>query len=214
MRALAAAALALAASAPARGAALPERPVPDGHPCRLANERFTSFAAERGVDVALARLAGGAIVLRARASLDAPPSRVGAILEDVARWPSWIRRLRSLEPLSGEPPSFHAVFRAPWPLSDRDYAFAPAAERRPGETVVFWEDASGGLAAPAAGRARVSPVRGCFAVTPGASERASALVYTELDSFGAGLPEWMRRSGWRRGPIRLVEGLRAKLGEN
>jgi hypothetical protein len=204
--------LALAASR--AGAALPEGELSAGHPCLFEDEAFAPLHIENGVDVGLSRLEGGTIVLRARASLDAPLPRVAALLEDVARWPGWIGRLRSLERLPGETAAYHAFFRAPWPLADREYAFRPAIARRPNGMLVFWEDASARLPAPTAGRVRVSPVRGCFAVRAGTSENVSAFVYTETDSFAAGLPEWMRRPGWRRGPVRLVDGLRARLREN
>lgn len=207
-------ALAAAFRPPSARAALPEGALPADHPCGLGDALFAPLASERGVDVSLALLDGGAVVLRARASLDAPTRSVVAVLEDVARWPAWIGRLRALERLRGDLPAFYAVFRAPWPLEDRDYAFAPFVAHRPDETVVFWEDASDRLPAPATGRARVFPVRGCFAVKPAEAPRTSALVYTELDSFAAGLPAWMRRSGRRRGPVRLVDGLRAALREN
>lgn len=195
-------------------AALPERPLPADHPCRVEDARFAPLHEERGVAVGLARLPGGAVVLRVRATLDALPGRVMATLEEVARWPSWIRRLRSFELLPGEPPAFAAVFAAPWPLRDREYALAPATTREPHAAVVFWEDASGRLAPPASGRVRVAPVRGCFAVAPGPAEGTAALAYTELDSFGESLPAWLRGAGRAKGPVRLVDGLRARLQQN
>jgi hypothetical protein len=157
---------------------------------------------------------GGAVVLRARAALDAPPDRVSAILEDVARWPTWIRRLRSFELLPGEPRVFAAVFAAPWPLREREYALAPGVAHDGPRTIVFWEDASARLAPPAPGRVRVAPVAGCFAVSPGPAAGGAALVYTESDVFGESLPAWMRGAGRAKGPVRLLDGLRARLREN
>ncbi len=212
-----AAAAILAAALVAQGpgaAALPERPLAAGHPCRIEDARFSPLHEEHGVTVGLARLPGGAVVLRARAAFDAPPDRVTAILEDVARWPTWIRRLRSFELLPGEPPAFAAVFAAPWPLREREYALAPAAARDRDAAVVFWEDASTRLAPPASGRVRVAPVSGCFAVSPGPAPGGATLVYTESDVFGESLPAWVRGAGRAKGPVRLLDGLRARLREN
>ena len=196
--------------------ALPERPLAGDHPCRIDDARFSPLHEEHGVTVGLARLPGGGAVLRARAGFDAPADRIVRILEDVARWPEWIGRLRSFQPLPGEPPAFAAVFAALWPLRDREYALAPAVPRgRRGEaTIVFWEDASARLAPLAPGRVRVAPVRGCFSVSPGPAADGSTLVYTESDVFGESLPAWMRGSGRAKGPVRLLEGLRARLREN
>jgi hypothetical protein len=212
-RGAAAAVLAAAVSGPG-AAALPERPLAAGHPCRIEDGSFSPLHEERGVTVGLARLPGGRVVLRARAALDAPADRVTAILEDVARWPTWIRRLRSFELLPGEPPAFAAVFAAPWPLREREYALAPAAARDRDAAVVFWEDASTRLAPPASGRVRVAPVGGCFAVSAGPAAAGATLVYTESDVFGESLPAWMRGAGRAKGPVRLLDGLRARLREN
>ncbi|HEY3348369.1 MAG TPA: hypothetical protein VGM13_01165 [Thermoanaerobaculia bacterium] len=195
-------------------AALPERPLAAGHPCRIEDARFSPVHEEHGVTVGLARLPGGAVVLRARAALDSPADRVISILEDVARWPTWIRRLRSFNQVPGEPPAFAAVFAAPWPLREREYALAPAAARDRDAAVVFWEDASARLAPPASGRVRVAPVSGCFAVSPGPAPGGATLVYTESDVFGESLPAWMRGAGRAKGPVRLLDGLRARLREN
>lgn len=196
------------------GAVLPERPLAAGHPCRIEDARFSPLHEEHGVSVGLARLPGGAVVLRARAGFDAPAGRITAILEDVARWPTWIGRLRSFVLLPGEPPAFAAVFGAPWPLREREYALAPAVARDAEATVVFWEDASTRLAPPSAGRVRVAPVSGCFAVSPGPTAGSATLAYTERDVFGESLPVWMRGAGRTTGPVRLVDGLRARLREN
>ncbi|MBK9061638.1 MAG: hypothetical protein IPL89_00300 [Acidobacteria bacterium] len=201
-----------AGSAPA--ADLPERPLAAGHPCRIEDARFSPFHEEHGVTVGLARLPGGAVVLRARTRLDAPANRVAAILEDVARWPLWIKRLRSFERLPGEPPAFAAVFAAPWPLREREYALAPATARDGDAAVVFWEDASTRLAPPGSGRVRVAPVSGCFSVSPGPVPGGATLVYTESGVFGESLPAWMRGAGHAKGPVRLLDGLRARLREN
>lgn len=212
-RGAAAAVLAAAVSGPG-AAALPERPLAAGHPCRIEDARFSPLHEERGVAVGLARLPGGAVVLRARAALDAPADRVAAILEDVARWPTWIGRLRSFELLPGELPAFAAVFAAPWPLRDREYALEPAAARDRDAAVVFWEDASARLGRPASGRVRVAPVAGCFAVSAGPAPGGATLVYTESDVFGESLPAWMRSAARAKGPVRLLDGLRARLREN
>lgn len=212
-RGAAAAVLAAAVSGPG-AAALPERLLAEDHPCRIEDARFSPLHEEHGVTVGLARLPGGAVVLRARAALDAPADRVTAILEDVARWPTWIKRLRSFELLAGNPPAFAAAFAAPWPLKEREYALAPAVARDRDGAVVFWEDASMRLAPPASGRVRVAPVSGCFAVSPGPAPGGATLVYTESDVFGESLPAWMRGAGRAKGPIRLLDGLRARLREN
>ncbi|MEO8586888.1 MAG: hypothetical protein ABI584_12060 [Acidobacteriota bacterium] len=191
-----------------------EHPLPAEHPCLLEDERFARLHEERGVWVGLARQADGSAVLRARAALAASPARVTSILADVARWPSWIRGLRTLTLLPGDPPAFAAVFAAPWPLRDRAYALLPATARGPASTIVFWEDGSSRLEPASAGRVRVAPVGGCFAVTPGPAEGGATLVYTERDVFGESLPGWMRSAARTRGPVRLVDGLRARLGEN
>jgi hypothetical protein len=196
------------------GAVLPERALPAAHPCRLEDALFSPLPEQRGVTAGLARLAGGSVVLRARATFGASPARVAEVLEDVTRWPAWITRLRSFELLPGEPPAFAAVFAAPWPLRDREYALAPAVARAPRATIVFWEDASGRLAPPLAGRVRVAPVSGCFAVSPGPVEGSASFAYTENDVFGESLPAWLRAAGRDKGPVRLVDGLRARLGEN
>jgi hypothetical protein len=212
-RGAAAAILAAVVSGPG-AAALPERPLGTGHPCRIEDARFSPLHEDHGVTVGLARLPAGAVVLRARAVLDAPPERVTAILEDVARWPTWIRRLRSFEPVPGQPPAFAAIFAAPWPLRDREYALAPAVSRDRDAAIVFWEDASARVGPPASGRVRVAPVAGCFAVSPGPAPGGATLVYTESDVFGESLPAWMRGAGRAKGPVRLLDGLRARLREN
>ncbi|MEO8054201.1 MAG: hypothetical protein ABI768_03550 [Acidobacteriota bacterium] len=213
-RAAAAFLVATAAASGPGAAALPERPLAAGHPCRVEDARFSPLHEEHGVTVGLARLPGGAVVLRARAGFDAPAGRIAAVLEDVARWPAWIGRLRSFEPLPGEPPAFAAVFAAPWPLREREYALAPAAARHRDAIVVFWEDASVRLAPPASGRVRVAPVSGCFSVSPDPVTGGATLVYTESDVFGESLPAWMRGAGRAKGPVRLLDGLRARLREN
>jgi hypothetical protein len=206
-------AAALAAGGPG-AAALPERPLGSGHPCGIEDARFSPLHEEHGVTVGLARLPAGAVVLRARAVLDARPDRVTAILEDVARWPAWIKRLRWFEPLPGDPPAFAAVFAAPWPLREREYALAPAVAHDGPRTIVFWEDASARLAPTVPGRVRVVPVAGCFAVSTGPTPDGATLVYTESDVFGESLPAWMRGAGRAKGPVRLLDGLRVRLREN
>ena len=206
--------MALTAAARAEGS-LPEKPLPAGHPCTLEDARFSPLHEERGISVAALRLPDGRVVVRTRAALEATGARVSGILEDVARWPSFIARLRSLAPLPGEPPAFAAVLGAPWPLHDRAYAFAPAAARSAAARVVFWEDASERLPPGAAANGvRVAPVTGCFSVSLSPADGTALLSYTELDVFGESLPAWLRGAARRKGPVRLVDSLRARLREN
>ena len=153
-----------------RGSRRSRAPSPGRPSLPRRGRRFAPLHDDRGVAVGVARLPGGAVVLRARASLDAFPDRVLATLEEVARWPSWIRRLRSFELLPGEPPAFAAVFAAPWPLRDRAYALAPATTRGPRHARRLLGGRVRAARPPASGRVRVAPVRGCFAVAPGPAE--------------------------------------------
>ena len=64
--------------------------------------------------------------------------------------------------------------------------------------------------------ARFSPLHEEHGVTVGLARLpgGATLVYTESDVFGESLPAWMRGAGRAKGPVRLLDGLRARLREN
>ena len=203
-----------AAHARVDAAGLPSVTLPADHPCRLPDESFVPFYEKEGVAIRTHVRAGGRAVVRSVAEIPASPETVARFMSDVGAWSTWVKRLRSSERITGEPPAFHLAYDAPWPFSDRDYGVVPALDRDvEGHLVLWWESAADRLPPPLRGVIRVSEIRGGLVFLPGSREGTTRVVYSDVAVLGGRLPGWAIRESYRRGPVGILGALRRHFEE-
>ncbi len=192
--------------------ALPAATLPPGHPVLVPDERFTLLNEKDGIRIRTADAGDGTAVVRSEVDVAGTPEEAAALLADVARWPDWVRRVRTAVRLPGEPPAFHLLVDAPWPFSDRDYGIVPFVGRlEGGALVVWWESAAERLGPERPGYVRVRRIRGGILFTP--TEKGAHLVYSDVAELGGRLPRWAIRESYKRGPLGVLGGLRRRLAD-
>jgi hypothetical protein len=182
---------------------------PGLHPSDLADTLFQPLGHSSGIKVVVHQREGGQAVVRASVVIDSPVRVVEGLIEDVAGWTRWNRRLRFSRRLTGSPAAYHIRFDSPWPIKDRDYAISPVLARETNRFLLAWESASSRLGPPESGCVRVERIRGGFDIRTGLADGTSVVTYSEEIDLGGNLPEWAVRKSHLKGPPAILESLRA-----
>lgn len=181
-----------------------------GIPAHLA---FEPWFTERGVSVEIARRPGPIPWVRGIGELDAPASRIEAILADFEGYGELMApavvKFAVLEAGEGTA-RLHMVWNYPFPLRDRDAVVRYNGQWREGGAYrLTWTDEAR-PGDPAEG-VRIARVAGETLVAPLGQDRCR-VTYSYLGDLGGTFPRSVEEKAWRHEPLGYFYALRRALG--
>ncbi len=209
VRALPAAAVALALATLAPAAAHADTPKADG--------AWQTIKQADGIDVERRVVSGSSLKeFRGRATVAAPVASILAVFNDVPHATEWMDSCngsRFVEEISDSEKVVYNRTHAPWPVSDRDAVLHNVARFDDKERRVeldFWtvED---GKEPPVKGVVRMPYLRGHWILWPSADGQTTRVEYQVHANPGGSLPDWLVNYTSRDLPFKTIEGLRAQV---
>lgn len=174
---------------------------------------FEPWFTERAVSVEIARRPGPIPWVRGIGELEAPASRVEAVLSDFAGYRALMEpAVLKADVLDSGPGTarLHFVWDYPFPWRNRDAVVRYRGERREGGGYrLTWSDEAR-PGDPTEG-VRIARVAGETLVAPLSGDRCR-ITYSFLGDLGGSLPRAVEEKAWRHEPLGYFYALRRALG--
>lgn len=150
---------------------------------------------------------------RGRGVVEAPLSRVIAVLRDAERRTAWMERCVGSHAIEqrAESQVLYNRTSAPWPVKDRDVILEGGLELRDGAAWLVFRSVEHPDAPPVEGVVRMRSLNGHWKLVPGEKGRVTLVEY-QLHADPAGkLPEWVSNYVSKKLPYKTIESLRRQV---
>lgn len=151
--------------------------------------------------------------IRVKCRVNAPLSRLVAVILDIGTAPQWVYATKSatlLKQVSTSELYYHSVIGLPWPISDRDFISHLTVTQDPQTLVVTVNGPTiPTYLPPRPGVVRVASGEGTWVLTPVAG--GVAIDYTLKTDPGGSLPAWLVNLFVTKGPHQTFEALKQQL---